>query len=283
MKKKYQIILQLLQIITITISVSGLVDAGDGILVEAPSKFAQLVPAKQVENQAKQEYLQLIMDAQSHRALAGPAHPLFKRIDLITKRLIPQTQRWNPRAKDWHWEVNVIGSNTINAFCMPGGKIAVYSGLLQQLHLSDGEIAMVIGHEMAHAVREHARAQMGKRVLTEGGTRVGGLVAAGILGVDPRITDMVAQSGARLLELSYSRQDETQADLVGMDMAARAGYDPRSALSLWRKMDQLNGHSPPQWLSTHPANASRIQTIEKNLPLVMPLYLHNNGSEHWHN
>jgi len=243
-----------------------------GEVASSESAFTKLIPPAQIENQARGQYYQLLNDAKAHRALAGVSHPLFIRVNTISRRLIPIAVTWNSRARGWTWEVNVIGSNTVNAFCMPGGKIAVYSGLIQQLKLNDDELAMVIGHEMTHAVLEHAREQMGKGLVTQGVTRFGGLVVASVLGVDPRMTDMVARGGSELLLLKFSRQDETQADLVGMEMAARAGFDPRAAISLWEKMSKLDSTRPNPWLSTHPADKTRITDLENNLKKVMPLY-----------
>ena len=131
---------------------------------------------------------------------------------------------------------------------------------------------MVVGHEMAHALREHARERMGKGALTQGATRIGGAVIASIFGIDPSITDMVARGTASMLTLKFSRGDESEADLVGMELAARAGYDPRAAVTLWKKMGQQGKNAPPEWFSTHPAGASRIAELERNLPRVMPLY-----------
>jgi predicted Zn-dependent protease len=236
------------------------------------SAFVKLIPGEQLESTSQRQYYQLLNDARSHRALAPSSHPLFIRVNQISRRLIPYASQWNARAQNWHWEVNVIGSQTLNAFCMPGGKIAVYSGLIQQLKLSDEEIAMVLGHEMTHAVREHAREQMGKGLITQGAARVGGVLAAGVLGIDPRVTDYLAQEGSQLLLLKFSRQDETEADLIGMEIAARAGFDPRAAVSLWQKMSQIDARTPPQWLSTHPATQTRIQELQRNLTKVMPLY-----------
>jgi predicted Zn-dependent protease len=246
--------------------------SGTAMSVSEESSFARIIPAEQLESTSQRQYYQLLNDAKSHRALAPSSHPLFIRVNQISRRLIPYASHWNARAQNWHWEVNVIGSQTLNAFCMPGGKIAVYSGLIQQLKLSDDEIAMVLGHEMTHAVREHAREQMGKGLITQGVAKVGGFLAAGVLGVDPRVTDFFAQEGSQLLLLKFSRNDETEADLIGMEIAARAGFDPRSAVSLWQKMSQLDTNTPPQWLSTHPATQSRIQELQRNLIKVMPLY-----------
>lgn len=244
----------------------------EGVEVGQPSAFAKMVPAEQVENSARQQYYQMLDQAHAKKALAPKDHPQLIRLRDIAKRIIPHALTWNPRAKDWKWEVNLIGSAQINAFCMPGGKIAFYSGILDKLKLTDHEVAMVMGHEIAHALREHARERMGKTAVTNGVARIGGALAASIFGIDPNLTDMVARGGANLLTLEFSREDETEADIVGLELAARAGFDPRAGVTLWEKMSAANANSPPQWLSTHPSGRSRIAEIEQQLPKVMPLY-----------
>ncbi len=245
---------------------------GEGVAVGKNSVFTRLAPAGEVEQLAATQYRQLLEQAAKDRTLAGAADPQLRRLRAIADRIIPHALAWNPRAKDWKWEVHLIRAPQVNAFCMPGGKIAFYSGLLEQLRLSDDEVAMVMGHEIAHALREHARERMGKSAVTEGVARVGGAVLSAWLGVDPRLTDTVARGGAGLLSLQFSRSDETEADKVGLELAARAGYDPRAGLSLWRKMGAASKGAPPQWLSTHPSGASRIAEIEQTLPRVLPLY-----------
>ena len=246
--------------------------AREGVDVGAPSSFTRFVSADQVEHSAQLQYLQLRQQASSKNALAPDQHPQLRRLRGIAQRIIPFSYAWNPRARDWSWEVNLIGSSQVNAFCMPGGKIAFYSGILSQLKLSDDEVAMVMGHEVAHALREHARKRMGKSAVTQGAARLGGAVVASVLGIDPRLTDAAARGGANLLTLEFSREDESEADLVGMELAARAGYDPRAGVTLWQKMGAANKNAPPQWLSTHPSGKSRIKEIEANLPKVLPLY-----------
>jgi Zn-dependent protease with chaperone function len=175
---------------------SGGAMARDGVEVGNASAFSRLVPAQEVESSAGQQYAQLLQLAREKNALASKDHPQVRRLRAIAQRIIPFTQAWNPRARDWQWEVNLIGSRQINAFCMPGGKIAFYSGLLEQLKLNDDEVAMVMGHEIAHALREHARERMGKNAVTNGAARVGGALAASIFGIDPRLTDGLARGGA---------------------------------------------------------------------------------------
>jgi predicted Zn-dependent protease len=243
----------------------------EGVDVGGNSVFARLAPSD-LERQAALQYHQQLERAAEKRALAPAHHPQLLRLRAIAQRIIPHALAWNPRAKDWQWEVNLIGSRQINAYCMPGGKIAFYTGILEQLQLTDDEVAMVMGHEIAHALREHARERIGKNAVTEGVARVGGAVIAAWLGVDPRLTDGVARGGANLAALSFSRGDETEADLVGMELAARAGFDPRAGVTLWQKMSAASKGAPPQWLSTHPSGKTRIAEIEKNLPKVLPLY-----------
>ena len=246
--------------------------AREGVEVGKTSGFTKLVPAEQVEGSATQQYSQLLKQAREKNALAPDDHPQILRLRAIAEKLIPYSYEWNPRARSWKWEINLIGSSQINAFCMPGGKIAFFHGILDKLQLTDDEVAMVMGHEIAHALREHARERMGKSEATNVLATIGGALASSFFKVDPNLTDAVAKQGANLLNLKFSREDETEADLVGMELAARAGYDPRSGVTLWQKMSAANKGAPPQWLSTHPSGNTRIKDIETNLPKVMPLY-----------
>lgn len=238
----------------------------DGINIGKPSALANLVPAAEVEQSAAQQYEQLKREAAAKGALAQENDPLLQRIRGIARRLIPVASRYNARASQWQWEINLINSKQVNAFCMPGGKIAVYTGLADGLKLTDDELAIVIGHEIAHALREHARSRMAKGALTQLGTSLLGAYIGG-----GKYNDLL-NLGGNLLTLKFSRSDESEADTVGLDLAARVGYDPRAGVTLWRKMLQANGNAPPQWLSTHPAGQTRIKDIEAQLPQVMPVY-----------
>jgi Zn-dependent protease with chaperone function len=241
--------------------------AREGVQVDRPSQFSKLVSAEQVEKAAQQQYLQMQQEARAKNALAPDSHPQVIRLRAIAERLRPFTLEWNPRAANWRWEVNLIGSKELNAFCMPGGKIAFYLGILEQLQLDDGEVAMIMGHEMAHALREHARERMGKTAATRGAIEIGSaLLGLGDLGRG------VANMGGQLLTLTFSRQDESEADLIGIELAARAGYDPRSGITLWQKMGAASKGAPPKFLSTHPPSPDRIRDIEKALPQVEGLY-----------
>ena len=266
---------RLLGAIAFAFALSGIAQhahAREGVDVGNTSSFAKLVPAEQVERSAAQQYLQMLSQADGKRALAPKDNAQVLRLRAIAQKIIPFAMEWNPRARNWQWEVNLIGSSQINAYCMPGGKIAFYTGILEQLRLTDDEVAMVMGHEIAHALREHARERMGKSAVTHGAARIGGALAASFFGIDPRLTDGIASGGANLLTLEFGREDESEADLVGMELAARAGFDPRAGVTLWQKMGAASKGAPPQWLSTHPSGKTRIAEIQANLPKVMPLY-----------
>ena len=245
----------------------GSIWAREGVDVGKNSAFSQLVPADSVERSSLEQYAQMLEQAAEKKALASKDHPQLRRLRDIANKIIPHALSWNPRAANWQWEVNLIGSKQINAFCMPGGKIAFYTGILDQLKLSDDEVAMVMGHEIAHALREHARERMGKSTATN----IGASLLTQLLGLG-QIGQTVTNYGAQLLTLQFSRDNESEADLVGMELAARAGYDPRAGVSLWQKMSAANKGAPPQWLSTHPSGSTRIGDIEANLPKVLPLY-----------
>ena len=237
--------------------------------VGASSSLRKLVPAETLEKSAAQQYAQMLEQARAKRALAPDGNTQLRQLHAIAKRLIPFAAPWNERARQWRWEVNLIGSQQINAFCMPGGKIAFYTGILDQLQLTEDETAMVMGHEMAHALREHARERIAKTQGTNLALRLGSqLLGLGDLG------NVAANLGGQLLSLQFSRSDESEADLVGLELAARAGYDPSAAVSLWKKMGNATGSKQGglAFLSTHPSGPARIRELEQNVPRVRGLY-----------
>ncbi len=232
------------------------------------SSVRKLVPAERLEAAAGQQYAQMMGEANSKKALAPANHPQVVRLRNIAQRVIPHTAQWNDRSKQWKWEVNLIASSQINAFCMPGGKIAFYTGILEKLKLDDDEVAMIMGHEMAHALREHARERLAKSQATGIGLQIG----AQLLGLG-QAGNVAANLGTQLLTLKYSRDDETESDLVGLELAARAAYDPQAGARLWRKMEQAkNGAGNASFLSTHPSGPDRIRKLEANAPKVQGLY-----------
>lgn len=230
-----------------------------------------LLPKSTVENSSAQQYAQMMRAAAQKNALNNDRQQV-ERLRAIARNLIPPSVRFNEDAKRWRWEVNLVSSRSVNAFCMPGGKIAFYTGIISALQLTDDEVAVIMGHEIAHALLEHGRARMSEQVLKN----VGIGVAAMVFNLGHASASMLSQAADLAVSLPFSRQHETEADLVGMELAARAGYDPRAAANVWRKMSRLGAQSgqaqPPQFLSTHPGHANRIKDIEANLPRVMPLY-----------
>jgi len=231
------------------------------------SSFTKMVSAQQVEQAANQQYRQMLQQASNQRALGPKDHPQVVRLRAIAQRIIPYTSECNPDAKNWKWEVNLLGSQELNAFCMPGGKIAFYFGILNKLQLDDDEVAAIMGHEISHALLEHARERMGKTTATQLGIGIG----AALLGLGST-GRALGDLGGQLLTLSFSREDESEADRLGMIMAAKAGYNPRAGVTLWKKMMAANKNAPPQFLSTHPSSETRIHDIEALLPRVEPTY-----------
>ena len=233
------------------------------------STFRKLVPAEQIEGAATQQYAQMLAQARAQNVLATDSNTQLQKLRLIAQRIIPHTGQWNDRARDWKWEINLIRDKQINAFCMPGGKIAFFSGILDQLKLSDDEVAMVMGHEMAHALREHARAQIGKTQATG----LGLSLTAQLFGLGD-LGNLGARALTQLASRKFSRDDEAEADLVGMELAARSGFSPQAGSTLWRKMAAASGGKKGAlpFLSTHPSGPDRIRELEANAPKVEALY-----------
>ncbi|WP_329605222.1 M48 family metallopeptidase [Undibacterium hunanense] len=248
----------------------------DGVKVGDMSIMRKFAPTGALESQAAAQYAQTMQQAQKQRALGPDDNPQVMRLRAIAKKLIPYALKWNERSQQWKWEINLIGSKQINAYCMPGGKIAFYTGILDTLKLTDDEVAIVMGHEIAHALREHGAERAGKANVANVGVRLFEMWA-GAKGYDPNLAGGVAGGVAKFSMLAFSRGDETEADVVGLDIAARAGYDPRAGVALWQKMGMVSKGAPPPWLSTHPAGKDRIAEIQRHFPEVMPLYAHAKG------
>lgn len=246
----------------------GCTSTTDGGAVGAQRKQLLLVSSAELEQAAAQGYAQLQADAAKKGVLNTDA-ALTQRVRAIARRMEPLTGVFRKDAPAWKWEVNVISSDELNAFCMPGGKIAFYSGLIRQLNLSDDEIAIVMGHEISHALREHSREQVSEAVAAQ--TAIG--VGAALLGLGETSANVAGTAYQALLATKFSRGHEAEADRIGLELTARAGYDPRAGVSLWQKMMKAHsGGRPPAFLSTHPAETERIAQIQALLPTVMPLY-----------
>ena len=223
-----------------------------------------IVSSEEMNQASQQAYSQLLTKAKKANAL-NTNRSYTNRVVNISKRLINQVGVFRKDALRWKWEVNVLTSKTVNAFCMPGGKIAVYTGIIDSLKLTDGELAAVIGHEIAHALREHSREQASQQVATS--------IPTALLGSFIGSSELASGMNKVLFSLPFSRSMETEADTMGMELMARAGYNPEEAVNVWRKMSALNGGgNSVAILSTHPSNASRIDDLQSHLPEVMPLY-----------
>src|SRR3954465_14345130 len=222
---------------------------------------------EQVNAEAQKAYAQMMADAQKKGALDKDAAQLA-RVKAIVSRLVPQTAAFREDAPKWAWEAHVLSTDEVNAWCMPGGKMAVYTGLISKLQATDDELAAVMGHEIGHALREHTREQMSQQALTQTGIGIAGaLLGVGDLGQS--LAGMVADV---TLFKPKSRGMETEADRIGVELAARAGYNPRGPTALWQKREKRGGGEPPKWLSTPPPHADRIADLQSLIQKVMPLY-----------
>jgi predicted Zn-dependent protease len=226
-----------------------------------------MVSSESINRSAQQAYGQVIAEAQKKGQLNVDAAQV-QRVRAIASRLIPETRAFRTDAPKWNWEVNVITSKSVNAWCMPGGKIAFYTGLIEGLKATDDEVAAVMGHEIAHALREHGRERASQAVAQGVGIAVVGAVLR-VPGVAQDLTQMVIDL---TFNLPNSRTDEVEADRIGVELAARGGYDPRAAVTLWEKMQKESKSQPPQFLSTHPSHATRINDLKGYAAKVMPLY-----------
>jgi predicted Zn-dependent protease len=250
------------------VALSGCATTTAGGAVGADRSQLLLISSAELNQMAAQSYEKLKSEASAKGVLNQDA-AMLRRVRTITARLQAQTKVFRQDAPGWQWEVNVMTSDELNAFCMPGGKVMVYSGIITKLDLSDAELAVILGHEIAHALREHVREQMSQALLAEGVIGAG----AAIFGLGTTSTKAANVGYQVLLATKFSRTDESEADQIGLELAARAGYDPRAGITLWQKMTSASqGGKPPEFLSSHPADATRVAQIQKILPKVIPLY-----------
>ena len=233
--------------------------------IERPQRM--LVSEEDVEKGAEQAYAQELQKAREADKLnKDPA--LTARVRAITDRLIPVTAAFRPDAPGWSWQVNTLTTDEMNAYAMPGGKIMVYSGLVQKLKLTDAELAAVLGHEISHALREHTR----ERVSQAYAQQIALLGLAVVTGAGQGAVDLANQVASVTFQLPHTRVQEAEADIMGLELMARAGYEPHSAVTLWQKMMAAEKSSPPQFLSTHPSPSNRVAELQARIPKVMPLY-----------
>ena len=274
--------------------------SGGAVGVERKQYMFSMLSSSELNQMYAQSYQQTLSEAQQ-KGVLDKNSTNARRVDAIARRLIAQTPVFRPDAAQWAWEAHVIDSDELNANCGPGGKIIVYSGLIDKLKLTDDELAAVMGHEfahtqyrtdlgghlhaiglghglsavlakgvgdfVAHALREHSREAMSKAYGVQMANQIGSVLGVGQAGLG------VANAGVEyLMTLPNSRSNENEADLIGLELSARAGYNPNAAISLWKKMEQAGGGAPPEFMSTHPSSTSRMAALEAAIPKVMPFY-----------
>lgn len=235
--------------------------------VERAQRMSPLLSEGDMRRGAAQAYQEVLHEARKKGAL-NPDPAMTARLRAIGARIVPVTAVFRPEAPGWDWELNVIGSDTVNAWVMPGGKVAVYSGLITRLQLSDDELAAILGHEAAHALREHARERASEQQMASLGIAIG----AAVLGAGRTATDTASLVYQLSVGMPNSRAHEREADRIGVELAARAGYDPRAAVTLWQKMQAQGSGRTPTWLSTHPSPGDRVRELQGLADRVMPLY-----------
>ena len=231
-------------------------------------KQQMLVDSATIDQGAAQAYAAELKTA-GDKGVLNTDKAQLARVTNVAKRIVAVTPTFRPDAAGWNWQFNVQKTDELNAYCMPGGRIMVYSGLVEKLDLSDAELATVLGHEIAHALREHTRERVSRayaqQLVLQGAAAVTG-VGEGTASIANMVADVTFQ-------LPFGRDQESEADTIGLELMARAGYDPNAAVTLWKKMSSAaDSGGTPQFLSTHPAPKERIKDIEKNLPRVLPLY-----------
>ncbi len=256
----------LLVLLALTLAACQTVRTTQPGVVGVDREQSMLVSSASINRSAEQAYAKVLAEAQRKGQLNRDAAQL-ERVRTIARRLIPHSGAFRSDAPGWKWEVNLISSKEANAWCMPGGKIAFNTGLIERLRLSDDEIAAVMGHEIAHALREHARERASQAMAQSVGIAV--IAAAARVPAAADLTQLVLDV---TFNLPNSRTDEIEGDRIGVELAARSGYDPRAAVTLWEKMQQTGGGQSPEFLSTHPAHENRIADLRVYAQRVMPLY-----------
>lgn len=249
------------------LTLTGCTSTTNGGAVGVDRQQLLLVSSEQVLELSAQSYTKSIQDARKKGVLDTNKAQL-NRLKNISNRLIGQVGAYRPDAAKWQWEVHTIKSDQLNAFVMPGGKIMFYTGIIDRLNLTDDEIAAIMGHEMSHALREHSRERLSREYATQ--TGIG--VAASVFGLTQDQAQLANLAGDFGLSRPHSRTQESEADQIGLELMARAGYNPQAAISLWQKMQRASQGEPPQFLSTHPTSGNRIAQMQALMPKVMPLY-----------
>ncbi len=263
MKKTYQGLL----LIAMTIVITACASSTQAGLTGVSRSQLQIISSEEMNESSKQHYSGVINKAKSEGVIDKSSRTA-KRVNTIFHRLVPHTKNFRPDADQFEWEINVIRSNELNAFAMPGGKMVVYSGIVERLTLSDDEIAAIVGHEMAHVLREHSREKVSQQLLKSSGISI----VSAALGLGNAGDSLLQQAGDVAFSLPFSRTMESEADTIGLELMALAGYDPNAAVTLWQKMAKASGNSGSSILSTHPSGPERISNLQSQVPKVIHLY-----------
>ncbi len=219
--------------------------------------------------QSAQSFAKMTQEARSKNQL-DTSSSTYKRINAVFLRLKPYADQMNQTGQRFDWQLAVLKSDTVNAYVAPGGKVVFYTGIVNKLNLTNDEIAAIMGHEMTHALEEHAKSKIGAQALTNLAIGIGKSYAGDSIGsLGSAAIDLGSQVG---VGLPYSRNLESRADYGGLMLMAKAGYNPNSAITLWEKMARNDGASGSSFLSTHPSNEQRINDMRKNVPAALAVY-----------
>jgi predicted Zn-dependent protease len=218
---------------------------------------------------SKEAYVTQIGELRKAGKILPESSQEARRVDTITGRLVAQAIMKRPDTADWEWSIEVIDDpEVVNAWCMAGGRMAVYTGLLQKVDPSDDELAQVLAHEISHALANHTAERMSVAIATNAGVALAGVFAED----SDSAVSTAAVAAALAVQLPNSRTAESEADEIGIELAAKAGYNPNAAISLWQKMGSVSGGGPPQFLSTHPSPANRQEKLAELAPQMMAYY-----------
>jgi predicted Zn-dependent protease len=256
-------------IVTLVVNLTGCATTTNSSVSGVNRSQFLLMPSATVDKMSAQAYTETLTKAKQQSTL-NVDKAMYNRVNNISQRLIAQVGIFREDATKWDWEVNVEKNDQLNAYCMPGGKIMVFSGLVEKLNTTDDELAAVIGHEIAHALREHGRERMSQAYVQQFGLQA---LAAMVGGTAGSMAAQGAGLGSQLFfALPNGREQERESDRIGLELAARAGFNPNAAVTLWQKMSAKSNGAPPEFLSTHPASENRIADLKALAPKVMPLY-----------
>ena len=241
------------------------------LTVSGCTTFADMAGADSatLNAQSAQGFAQLTQEARAKNQL-DTSSSTYQRINTVFQRLKPYADQMNQTGQRFDWKLAVLKSDTVNAYVAPGGKVVFYTGIVNKLNLTNDEIAAVMGHEMTHALEEHSKSKIGAQALTNLAIGIGTSYAGANIG---EAGNAAISLGSQIgIGLPYSRNLESRADYGGLMLMAKAGFNPNAAITLWEKMNRLDGAGKGSFLSTHPSNSQRIGDMRKNLPAALAVY-----------